>query len=86
MTKIEEAAENHVNQFTFGIAHPRRVCKTAFIKGATHVQETELKEARELIEEMKKQLIFLTNSYRLLSEDEFDNNNLITKAEIFLNK
>ena len=33
-TELEEAAEKYVNSFEFGIAHPRRVCKNAFINGA----------------------------------------------------
>ena len=36
---IEEAAEKYVNSFEFGIAHPRRVCKNAFINGAKWQQE-----------------------------------------------
>jgi len=31
---IEEAAENYVNSFSYGIAHPKRVCKKAFANGA----------------------------------------------------
>ena len=36
---LEEAAEKYVNSFEFGIAHPRRVCKNAFINGAKWQQE-----------------------------------------------
>jgi hypothetical protein len=31
---LEEVAENYVDNFEYGIAHPRRVCKNAFINGA----------------------------------------------------
>ena len=36
---LEEVAEKYVNSFEFGIAHPRRVCKNAFINGAKWQQE-----------------------------------------------
>jgi hypothetical protein len=36
---IEEAAEKYVDSFEYGIAHPRRVCKNAFINGAKYQGE-----------------------------------------------
>lgn len=36
---LEEAAEKYVNGFEYGIAHPRRVCKNAFINGAKYQAE-----------------------------------------------
>ena len=36
---LEEVAENYVDSFEYGIAHPRRVCKNAFINGAKWKQE-----------------------------------------------
>jgi len=36
---LEEAAERYVDSFEHGIAHPRRVCKNAFINGAKWKQE-----------------------------------------------
>jgi len=41
---LEEVAENYVNSFEFGIAHPRRVCKNAFINGAKWQQEKSYSE------------------------------------------
>ena len=41
---LEEAAEKYVNSFEFGIAHPRRVCKNAFINGAKWQQEISYSE------------------------------------------
>lgn len=38
---LEEVAENYINSFQFGIAHPRKVCKKAFINGAKWQQEQE---------------------------------------------
>jgi hypothetical protein len=36
---LEEVAEKYVDSFEYGIAHPRRVCKNAFINGAKWKQE-----------------------------------------------
>jgi hypothetical protein len=36
---LEEVAEKYVDDFEYGIAHPRRVCKNAFINGAKWQQE-----------------------------------------------
>jgi hypothetical protein len=36
---LEEVAERYVGCFEFGIAHPRRVAKNAFINGAKWQQE-----------------------------------------------
>ena len=36
---LEEVAENYVDSFEYGIAHPRRVCKNAFINGAKWQQQ-----------------------------------------------
>ncbi len=36
---LEEVAEKYVGSFEYGIAHPRRVCKNAFINGAKWQQE-----------------------------------------------
>jgi hypothetical protein len=36
---LEEAAENYVNSFEYGIAHPKRVAKNAFINGAKQQAE-----------------------------------------------
>jgi hypothetical protein len=33
-SEIQESAENYVDNFEYGIAHPRRVAKNAFINGA----------------------------------------------------
>jgi hypothetical protein len=41
---LEEVAENYVNSFEFGIAHPRRVAKNAFINGAKWQQERSYSE------------------------------------------
>ena len=41
---LEEVAEKYVNSFEFGIAHPRRVCKNAFINGAKWQQERSYSE------------------------------------------
>ena len=41
---LEEAAENYVDSFEYGIAHPRRVCKNAFINGAKWQQERSYSE------------------------------------------
>ena len=54
---IEEAAEKYVNSFEFGIAHPRRVCKNAFINGAKWQQERSYSE-----EEVKDLLNCLNHS------------------------
>jgi hypothetical protein len=36
---LEEAAERYIDCFEFGIAHPRRVAKNAFINGAKYQSE-----------------------------------------------
>jgi hypothetical protein len=36
---LEEVAEKYVDNFEYGIAHPRRVCKNAFINGAKWQQQ-----------------------------------------------
>ena len=36
---LEKVAENYVDSFEYGIAHPRMVCKNAFIEGAKWQQE-----------------------------------------------
>ena len=36
---LEEVAERYVDNFEYGIAHPKRVCKNAFINGAKWQQE-----------------------------------------------
>jgi hypothetical protein len=41
---LEEVAENYVDSFEYGIAHPRRVCKNAFINGAKWQQERSYSE------------------------------------------
>jgi hypothetical protein len=40
---LEEAADKYVDCFEFGIAHPRRVAKNAFINGAKWQQEQDKK-------------------------------------------
>jgi len=40
---LEEVAERYVDCFEFGIAHPRRVAKNAFINGAKWQQEQDKK-------------------------------------------
>jgi hypothetical protein len=40
---LEEAAKKYVDSFEYGIAHPKRVCKNAFINGAKWQQEHEQK-------------------------------------------
>lgn len=83
--KIEEAAliEYPINITTW-LEDVNEGNRAIFIKGATHVQETELKEAKLLIEEIKNQLKLLkplfTNHRQQIIE------NYITKAETFLNK
>jgi hypothetical protein len=43
-TTLEEVAEKYVDSFEYGIAHPRRVCKNAFINGAKWQQENSYSE------------------------------------------
>jgi len=45
---LEEVAEKYVDSFEYGIAHPRRVAKNAFINGAKWQQERSYSE-RDLI-------------------------------------
>jgi len=45
---LEEVAENYVDSFEYGIAHPRRVCKNAFINGAKWQQERSYSEEEVL--------------------------------------
>ena len=40
---IDEAAERYIDNFQYDIAHPRRVCKNAFINGANWYKENESK-------------------------------------------
>jgi len=40
---LEEAADKYVDCFEFGIAHPRRVAKNAFINGAKWQQKQDKK-------------------------------------------
>jgi hypothetical protein len=41
---LEEVAEKYVDNFEYSIAHPRRVCKNAFINGAKWQQERSYSE------------------------------------------
>lgn len=45
---LEEVAEKYVDNFEYGIAHPRRVCKNAFINGAKWQQEISYSEEEVL--------------------------------------
>ena len=45
---LEEVAEKYVDSFEYGIAHPRRVCKNAFINGAKWQQERSYSEEEVL--------------------------------------
>jgi hypothetical protein len=63
---LEEVAERYVDNFEYGIAHPRRVCKNAFINGAKWQQE------RSYSEEEVKNLIELFLPYYFKSEKEFN--------------
>mgnify|MGYP007129477690 CR=1 FL=1 len=47
---LEEAAERYVDCFEFGIAHPRRVAKNAFINGAKWQQEQDKNKFSEEME------------------------------------
>ena len=46
---LEEVAENYVDSFEYGIAHPRRVCKNAFINGSKWQQERSYSEKEVLV-------------------------------------
>ena len=85
--QLEDAAEKYledVNDKVHKDLERDGWLKVGFIKGATHVQETELKEARELIEGLKNDLSeMLTKSFAPSHSQIKD---LITKAETFLNK
>jgi hypothetical protein len=84
--ELEAAAEKYVNQFTFGIEHPRKVCKNAYINGAKSdaAKEYHTKEARGLIEEMIKAIKYFSKG--CIIDDKLENAGiLITKAENFLN-
>jgi tryptophan synthase alpha subunit len=50
---LEEAAERYIDCFEFGIAHPRRVAKNAFINGAKYQAERMYSE-EEVIELLQK--------------------------------
>ncbi len=45
---LEEVAEKYVDNFEYGIAHPRKVCKNAFLNGAKWQQETIYNQIKEL--------------------------------------
>jgi hypothetical protein len=57
---LEEVAERYVDCFEFGIAHPRRVAKNAFINGAKWQQEQNKKMYSE---EEVKQILLKTHRF-----------------------
>lgn len=84
MNKIEEAAKKQYGNIS-------RVAVLAYIEGATHVQETELKEARELIEDLLAKLQRTKHNLSAYEESSVVSflssvNETITKAETFLKK
>jgi hypothetical protein len=87
---LEEVAERYVDCFEFGIAHPRRVAKNAFINGAKWQQEQDKNKFSE--EDMKqfalKCVITYTFNKNFISDNfripiERNNNN---QFEQFKNK
>ena len=67
---LEEVAENYVDSFEYGIAHPRRVCKNAFINGAKWQQERSYSE--EEILNITQQLRIKLKSGILKWQDDFE--------------
>ena len=61
---LEETAENYVDSFEYGIAHPRRVCKNAFINGAKWQQERSYSE-----EDLRKAFIEGYNVCRCVTDN-----------------
>jgi hypothetical protein len=62
---LEEVAENYVDSFEYGIAHPRRVCKNAFINGTKWQQERSYseKEVYDLMDKREHYWVRYKNYY-----------------------
>ena len=91
--QLEAAAEKYITDEYSGFSDNTRLTKKDFIAGANYVKETELKEAMELIDGLKKLidnaklhhgLVSLTSNQQVEQLSEVDE--IIAKAEQFLTK